>query len=196
VPKSAIAHKLPRVLTTKPQKASNKTITNTTDFRQLSTILHQRRRLRAAKKPKSTPSTTPVVRSQLRRSLRTRKPTSYYKEQANAVLDPITGKLLEYRDLLKNPEVGKIWYDACSKEFARLCNGRSKDNTKGTNSIRFKKPSQLSPGKKLPISGSAPITALKNPIPTASDSQSEEILSIMTEKPTLPHPISSPPKSS
>jgi len=71
VPKSAIAHKLPRVPTTKPQKASNKTITNTADFRQLSTIRQQRRRLRAAKKPKSTPSTTSVVPSLLRRSLRT-----------------------------------------------------------------------------------------------------------------------------
>jgi len=97
------------------------------------------------------------------------------------VLDPTTGKLLEYRDLLKNPEVRNVWYDACSKEFAfaRLCNGRSKDNTKGTNSIRFKKPSQLLPGKNATISGSAPITALKNLIPTASDSQSEEISSMM-----------------
>ena len=64
------------------------------------------------------------------------------------MLDPSTGKLLEYRDLLKNPKTCNVWYDACSKEFARLCNGRQKDNTKGTNSIRFKKPSQLPPGKK------------------------------------------------
>jgi len=99
--KSAIAHELPRVPTIKPQNASNKSITNTTDFRQLSTILQQRRRLRAAQKTKSTPSTTPVVTSQLHRSLRTRKPTSRYKEQTNTVLDPTTGNLLEYRDLLK-----------------------------------------------------------------------------------------------
>jgi len=50
--KSAIAHELPRVPTIKPQNASNKPITNTTDFRQLSTTLQQRRRLRAAKKNK------------------------------------------------------------------------------------------------------------------------------------------------
>ena len=96
--------KLPRVLksaiarTSKGETFEHKPITNTTDFKQLSTTLQQRRRLRAAQKTKSTPSTSPVVTSQLRRSLRTRKSTSRYKEQTNAVLDPTTGKLLEYRD--------------------------------------------------------------------------------------------------
>ncbi len=55
--------------------------------------------------------------------------------------------MLEYRDLLKTAERDK-WYDGCSKEFARLCNGRKKDNTKATNSIRFKRPSELPKGKK------------------------------------------------
>jgi len=55
-------------------------------FEQLSTTLQQRRRLRAAQKTKSTPSISPVVTSQLRRSLRTRKSTSRYKEQTNAAV--------------------------------------------------------------------------------------------------------------
>ena len=65
----------------------------------------------------------------------------------NAVLDPKTGKLLEYRDLLKGPDAD-LWYDGCSKEFARLCNGRKKDDTVGTNTIVFIRPEQLPKGKK------------------------------------------------
>ena len=65
----------------------------------------------------------------------------------NAVLDPITGKLLEYRDLLKTESKDK-WYDGCSKEFARLCQGRKKDNTTSTNTIFFKHPDELPPSKK------------------------------------------------
>ena len=65
----------------------------------------------------------------------------------NAVLDADTGKLLEYRDLLKGPDK-ELWYNGCSKEFARLCNGRLKDNTKGTNTLFFIKPQDLPPGKK------------------------------------------------
>ena len=138
---------LPRVPTITTPKKFNNIIKNTADFKQLSTILQQRRRQRTATKTKTTPSTTSTTK-QPRRSLRIRKTTPRYTDHLNAVLDPTTGKLLEYRDLLKNPKVCNVWYDACSKEFARLCNGRKKDNTKGTNSIRFKKPSQLPPGKK------------------------------------------------
>ena len=65
----------------------------------------------------------------------------------NAVLDPITRKLLEYRDLLKTESKDK-WHDGCSKEFARLCQGRKKDNTTSTNTIFFKHPDELPPGKK------------------------------------------------
>ena len=65
----------------------------------------------------------------------------------NAVLDAATGKLLEYRDLLKGPDRDK-WYNGCSKEFARLCNGREADDTKGTNTIFFIKPGDLPEGKK------------------------------------------------
>ena len=64
-----------------------------------------------------------------------------------AVIDPTTGKLLEYHDLLKTDSKDK-WYDGCSKEFARLCQGRKKDNTTSTNTIFFKHPGELPPGKK------------------------------------------------
>ena len=63
------------------------------------------------------------------------------------VLDPITRKLLEYRDLLKTESKDK-WHDGCSKEFARLCQGQKKDNTTFTNTIFFKHPDELPPGKK------------------------------------------------
>ena len=65
----------------------------------------------------------------------------------NAVLDSVTGKLLEYRDLLKTDSKER-WYDGCSKEFARLCQGRKKDDTTSTNTIFFKHPDELPPGKK------------------------------------------------
>ena len=74
-------------------------------------------------------------------------PNPHSPELANAVLDPTTGKLLEYRDLLKTKDKDK-WYDACSKEFARLCQGRSKDNTASTNTIFFKHPDELPNNKK------------------------------------------------
>ena len=128
--------------------------TTSADFQSLSTTLKAIRRKKAAitRKTNNPPLPLPVLSP--RRSARTRRPTTRYLSEptpspasANAVLDPTTGKLLEYRDLLNTPD-RQAWYDGCSKEFARLCNGRSKDSTKGTNSIRFTRPSALPPGKK------------------------------------------------
>ena len=53
---------------------------------------------------------------------------------------------MEYRELLKGPD-RILWYNGGSKEFARLLNGRKKDNMKGTNSMHFIKLSDLPPGK-------------------------------------------------
>ena len=125
--------------------------TTSADFQSLSTTLKAIRRKKAAitRKTNNPPLPLPVLSP--RRSARTRRPTTGEPTpspaSANAVLDPTTGKLLEYRDLLNTPD-RQAWYDGCSKEFARLCNGRSKDSTKGTNSIRFTRPSALPPGKK------------------------------------------------
>ena len=54
----------------------------------------------------------------------------------NAVLHPVTGRLQEYKELLTGEDAAR-WLDGCSKEVARLCNGRLADNTKGTNTMHF-----------------------------------------------------------
>jgi hypothetical protein len=109
----------------------------------------------------SSPSTTSPRRS-TRLKYSTQKPQFAYAIQhiaqqefintinhtshcANAVLDPITGTLQEYRDLIKGPDHIR-WKDACSKEFARLLDGRKKDSTAGRNAMFF------IPHNKLPSS--------------------------------------------
>ena len=54
----------------------------------------------------------------------------------NAVLNAETGKLEEYRTLLKG--VDKIiWERGCSKEVARLAQGRKDGSVKGTETLHF-----------------------------------------------------------
>jgi hypothetical protein len=55
---------------------------------------------------------------------------------ANAVLNTDTGKLEEYRYLLKGPDKLK-WEAGCSKEIARLTQGRNDVSVKGAESIHF-----------------------------------------------------------
>ena len=73
-------------------------------------------------------------------------PTNHNKPVMNAVFNEKTGKYMEYRELLKGPD-RDLWYNGGSKEFARLLNGRKKDNMKGTNSMHFIRLSELPPGK-------------------------------------------------
>ena len=65
----------------------------------------------------------------------------------NAVLDESTGKQLEYRHLLKTSAKDR-WEDACSKEFARICNGRTKDDTPGSNTVEWIHRHQVPPDKR------------------------------------------------
>jgi hypothetical protein len=67
--------------------------------------------------------------------------------RANAVLNAETGKLEEYRHLLKGPDKLK-WEAGCSKEIARLAQGRNDGSVKGTETIHFIQPHQLPKGKK------------------------------------------------
>ena len=52
-----------------------------------------------------------------------------------AVLDQETGKLLNYRQLLKSPKYNKEWSISSANEFGRLLNGVGKRVT-GTNTMR------------------------------------------------------------
>ena len=69
------------------------------------------------------------------------------KHRLNAVLDEESGKLLEYHHLLKTKHK-EIWSNACSKEFAHLCQGQAQDDTPFTNTNFFIAPHELPPGKK------------------------------------------------
>ena len=65
----------------------------------------------------------------------------------NVVLDTESGKLLEYRHLLKTKHK-EIWSNVCSKKFAGLCQGWAQNDTPFTNTIFFIAPHELPPGKK------------------------------------------------
>ena len=64
---------------------------------------------------------------------------------AAAVLDGDTGKLLEYRHLMKNPKYKKIWGNSFGNEVGRLTQGMpgriSKE--KGTNTMFFVKQNEI-----------------------------------------------------
>ncbi len=63
-------------------------------------------------------------------------------------MDPVTGNLLEYRDLIKGPEAER-WKLGNIKEIGRLTDGRvGGDDVIGTNTIFFIHPSQLPKGRK------------------------------------------------
>ena len=58
------------------------------------------------------------------------------REAAHSVLDQDTGKLLEYRQLLKDPKFKQIWTRSAADEFGRLAQGIG-GRIKGTDTIRF-----------------------------------------------------------
>ena len=69
------------------------------------------------------------------------------RPSANAVLDPATGEMLEYRQLLKTKQQ-PTWENSLSVELARLASGRSKDATPRTNTIEWIHPHQIPSNKK------------------------------------------------
>ena len=57
-------------------------------------------------------------------------------EQAMAVMDQATGKLLNYRALRRDPKYKKDWNTSAANEFGRLANGVG-GRVKGTKTIKF-----------------------------------------------------------
>ena len=53
-----------------------------------------------------------------------------------AVLDKTTGKILNYRQLMRHPTYKKDWQLSSANEFGRLANGFG-GRSKGTNTIKF-----------------------------------------------------------
>jgi hypothetical protein len=77
-----------------------------------------------------------------------------YKYRADAVINEETEKLMEYKDLLKDPKYREDWSRAAANEFGRLFNGVGKnaDGTQrivGTNTCHWIRRSQVPRGKKV-----------------------------------------------
>jgi hypothetical protein len=66
---------------------------------------------------------------------------------AGAIVDPETGKQLEYRDLIKNAKYEKTWIQAFIKELDQLAQGKC--GVKGTNTIFFIHKSKVPKGRKV-----------------------------------------------
>ena len=63
-------------------------------------------------------------------------------EQALAVLDPDSGKQLNYRQLLRHPKYKAAWSQSAADEFGRLAQGVG-NRVKGTNTIHFIRESDI-----------------------------------------------------
>jgi hypothetical protein len=73
-----------------------------------------------------------------------RYPTRH-RQQANAVIDEITGKELNYKKLISNPETKEKWLRSSANEFGRLAQGL-KDRVTGTDTIMFIRADQVPKG--------------------------------------------------
>ena len=54
---------------------------------------------------------------------------------AGAIIDETTGESLEYRDLIKRPDLRDVWFHSLANELGRLAQGIR--DIKGTNTIFF-----------------------------------------------------------
>ena len=67
---------------------------------------------------------------------KTKVSTKGLQELVHAVMDMETGQMLNYRDLLKHPVLGKDWQLSAANEFGRLAKGVG-GRIEGTNTIKF-----------------------------------------------------------
>ena len=58
-------------------------------------------------------------------------------KQALGVMDQKSGKMMNYRQLLKHPKFSKAWLTSSANEFGRLANGVGGRIKNPTNTIRF-----------------------------------------------------------
>jgi hypothetical protein len=103
-------------------------------------------RLKARKADARHASTTKVAaaadESIAERLLRRKRQIANSIETAFPVLDPETGQLLEYRQLLRHPKFKEAWNISAANEFGRLAQG-IKGRVKATDTIRFIRKSEI-----------------------------------------------------
>ena len=76
------------------------------------------------------------VKVTARQAAARRYPLQFITDFAGAVLDGETGKLLEYRHLIKQPKYKEEWGYSFGNEIGRLCQGMPGQND-GTNTMFF-----------------------------------------------------------
>ena len=64
-------------------------------------------------------------------------------QEAMAVMDQETGKMMNYRQLIRNPKYKEVWSKSSANEFGRLANGIGGRIKNPTNTIKFIKESQV-----------------------------------------------------
>ena len=78
-------------------------------------------------------------------------------EFAGAVIDEETGKQMEYRDLIKKPELFSLWTRSLANELGRLTQGIR--DIVGTNTMFFIPKSEIPQNRQMDITyGSIPVT--------------------------------------
>ena len=101
----------------------------------------ERRGQRAAKRIAAAVRTVPSERSDKQRSIlrtlhRKLERVADEVEKAMAVMDQATGKMLNYRQLRRDPKYSADWNVSAANEFGRLANGVG-GRVKGTKTIKF-----------------------------------------------------------
>jgi hypothetical protein len=90
---------------------------------------------RVAAPPRVDPATKSVAS-------RTRSAINLQQGWANAVMHPITGKSMEYRQLISDPTTKEAWQVSAANEFRRLAQGVG-GCIKGTDTIKFIRADEL-----------------------------------------------------
>jgi hypothetical protein len=65
----------------------------------------------------------------------------------NSVIHPVTGKDMEYKDLMKDPELGPLFEIGLSNELGRICKGIR--DISGTNAAFFVDLASISKDRKI-----------------------------------------------
>jgi hypothetical protein len=100
---------------------------------------------------------TTLLQAKTATHTQTRSAMDRRKQYAMPIFDETTGKMLEYRHLIKHPDpkVRKQWQILSANEFRRTMQGVGKnqpeeDRIKGTNTMHLIKKCNIPKGKKIP----------------------------------------------
>ena len=124
-------------------------LTNTPELAPVEGAMNPQEAFHTANVPKATIKDVTIIAASVgTTSPHTQLPDPMTQHLACAVFDPDSGKLLEYRQLIRHPKLKHVWLHAAANEFGRLAQGIR--DIPGTDTITFIKASQQVPqGKKV-----------------------------------------------